>query len=170
MPKQPYTPTESDRLTGARVRQLRKLAGETLAETIAGSGIDLKQSSLSRVELGQRHLSNPEATKLAAHFNTTVDKIRVKPQMTLETAISAFNALRAEDEPESEQAWLGNEPAVPTPLFPVHDAARSGDVVGPTPRTMLIDLDAPLSPAQYREQVWIPYLEQRYAADLKATG
>jgi len=147
MPKQSYTPTESDRLTGARVRQLRKLAGETLQQTIDRSGINIGQASLSRVELGQRHLSNPEATKLAAHFNTTVEKIRVTAPAPVET----------------EQAWLGNERPK---LAAVPEVPKQGTFG----KSLVIDLDAPLTVDEYREQVWIPYLENRYAADLKATG
>jgi transcriptional regulator with XRE-family HTH domain len=150
MPKQTYVPTEADRLTGQNVRNLRRLAGETLIETLERSGLQLGQSSLSRIELGERPLSLPEATKLAAHWNTIPEKIIVKP---------------AEDTPVTEQEWLGNKP---TELFavPDHIAAETAYV---NSRTLTVNLDNPLTLDEYREQVWIPYLEARYSADLKAS-
>lgn len=169
MPKQTYQPTEADRLTGQNVRRLRRLAGETLTETLAITGLDLGQSSLSRVELGQRQLTVPEATKLAAHFNTTVDKIIVQPVEALINA-PTLNTTVSPGVP-TEQEWLGNDKPG---LFAVSDAGReaaSGIQALKFPgRTLTIDLDAPLSPDQYRDQVWIPYLESRYATDLKQTG
>jgi transcriptional regulator with XRE-family HTH domain len=155
MPKQTYVPTEADRLTGQNVRRLRRMAGETLQETIDRSGVGLRQSSLSRTELGQRQLTVPEATKLAAHFNTTVDRI----------ICETWPASAAPAEPETEQEWLGNKPTL-TPV-PDHIADETAYVRS---RTLEINLDAPLSLADYREQVWIPYLEHRYTTDLKQTG
>ncbi|QPK40199.1 hypothetical protein SEA_JINKIES_68 [Arthrobacter phage Jinkies] len=171
MPKQTYIPTEADRLTGQNVRRLRRLAGETLQQTIDRSGINLRQSSLSRVELGQRQLTTPEATKLAAHFNTTVDKIIVKHD-PIEAAINAptLNTTVSPAVP-TEQEWLGNDKpglfAVPEPK--AKSLAEQFDT-RPITDFVVIDRDAPLTPDEYRDQVWIPYLEQRYAAELKQTG
>ena len=140
-----YTPTPTDRATGARIRQLRKLAGETQAQTIERSGVSFGYATLSRIEAGDRHISIPDATKLAAHFNTTVDKI-------IMTA------------PVTEQVWLGNEDPKPA-LFAVPEPQ-------PDPwhrNSILIDRDAPMTPDEYREQVWIPYLENRYSTDAKAS-
>jgi transcriptional regulator with XRE-family HTH domain len=150
MPKQTYVPTEADRATGANVRKLRRLAGETLQQTLDRAGAGISQSSLSNVELGKRQLTLPEATKLAAHWNTIPAKIIVTP---------------AEVTPPTEQEWLGNEP---TELFavPDHIAAETAYV---NSRTLTVNLDNPLTLDEYREQVWIPYLEARYSADLKAS-
>jgi transcriptional regulator with XRE-family HTH domain len=152
MPKQTYVPTEADRLTGQNVRNLRRLAGETLIETLERSGLQLGQSSLSRIELGERPLSLPEATKLAAHWNTIPEKIIARPAPAPVTV-------------STEQEWLGN---APTELFavPDHIAAETAYV---NSRTLTVNLDNPLSLDEYREQVWIPYLEARYSADLKAS-
>jgi transcriptional regulator with XRE-family HTH domain len=152
MPKQTYIPTEADRLTGENLRRLRRLAGETLQQTIDRSGINLRQSSLSRVELGQRQLTVPEATKLAAHFNTTPDRIIAKAP-----------------EPVTEQEWLGN--TEPKPLFAVPDRAEhiAAELAAASGSWVTINRDQPLTPDEYREQVWIPYLENRYTADLKAS-
>ena len=35
--------------------------------------------------------------------------------------------------------------------------------------TVIIDRDNPMTPDEYREQVWIPYLENRYSTDAKAS-
>lgn len=163
-----YVPTETDRLTGANIRQLRKRAGETLIETIERSGISVKQSTLSRIELGQRQLSTPEATKLAAHFDTTVEKIIIEPKRP--ALVPAWS-------PATEQDWLGNDPK--PALFAVPDQAdfdrrfaeaeaTFGTRAATADRHLSIDLDNPLTPDQYRAQVWIPYLEHRYATDQKA--
>lgn len=148
--KKPYTPTDTDRLTGLNVRNLRRLAGETLTQTIERSGIDVGHSTLSKIELGQRQLTLPEATKLAAHFNTTPDRIISAPVPT-------------------EQEWLGNsKPA----LFTVPDRAEKieTELAAASGNWITINLDNPMTPAEYRDQVWIPYLEHRYAADLRQTG
>jgi transcriptional regulator with XRE-family HTH domain len=150
MPKQTYVPTEADRLTGQNVRNLRRLHSETLIETLERSGLQLGQSSLSRIELGERPLSLPEATKLAAHWNTIPAMIIVK---------------QAEDTPPTEQEWLGN--AV-TPLYTEAELAEIERSICP-PTQLVIDLQNPLTLDEYREQVWIPYLEARYSADLKAS-
>jgi transcriptional regulator with XRE-family HTH domain len=167
-----YTPTEADKLTGARLRQLRKRRGETIVQMIQNSGVGLKQSSISRVELGERPLTEIEAAKLAAHFNVAVSQLIQEPRLS---AIDDVKAIIGSAWPiETEQAWLGNEDPKPA-LFAVPgpdkaDVAKSGDVVGPTPDTMLIDLREPLTPEQYRDQVWVPYLEARYAADQQKTA
>lgn len=150
MPKLTYAPTETDRLTGDNVRMLRRLAGETLVETIDRSGIDLRQSSLSRIELGQRRLSLPEATKLAAHFNTTVDKVIVTPKRpALQPVV------------RTEQQFLGNHE--------VEDLFADAPIIPSKPaRNVVIDRDNPLTPDQYRADVWIPYLEARFATATKA--
>jgi transcriptional regulator with XRE-family HTH domain len=168
MPKQTYVPTEADRLTGQNVRNLRRLHSETLIETLERSGLQLGQSSLSRIELGERPLSLPEATKLAAHWNTIPAKIIVKP---------------AETTPPTEQEWLGNVSsargmslaAVPdlvaAPAKPLYTEAELAEIersICP-PTQLVIDLQNPLTLDEYREQVWIPYLEARYSADLKAS-
>lgn len=140
-----YTPTEADRLTGINVRDLRRKHGETILEALEGSGLDLGQSSFSRIELGQRALTLPEATKLAAHWNTTADRIFVKaPQPAVVT-----------------EQQLGNErPA----LFAVPEQQIEAELATvatyePT------ETPAPLTPEQYRVQVWLPYLEARYAKE-----
>jgi transcriptional regulator with XRE-family HTH domain len=172
MPKQTYVPTEADRLTGQNVRALRRLAGETLQQTIDRSGVGISQSSLSNIENGKRSLSLPDATKLAAHWNTTAEKIIIKPVMDVHP--SGRIPYKTGEYPTAvatEQEWLGNDKP-PTPLFAVPDrptGSASGDVVGTDPRMMLIDLDAPLTLDEYREQVWIPYLEARYSADQEAS-
>lgn len=143
MPKRTYTPTIADYETGKNLRELRKRRGETLKQTVEASGFGRDMSTLAATERGERRLTELEATKLAAHFNTTVEKIRVT----------------APAEPVSEQAWLGNEPAKPA-LFAVPDQVTAE----------LAAVQPPLTPDEYREQVWIPYLEQRYAAELKQTG
>lgn len=143
--KYTYTPTETDRLTGEQVRKLRRAAGETLIETIERSGVGIGQSSLSRVELGQRQLTVPEATKLAAHWNTTADRIFTRPKPAV-----------------TEQAWLGNEE---------EDLFSAAQIIPIRPaRNVIIDRDNPMTPEQYRAEVWVPYLEARYAADQQKTA
>lgn len=144
-----YVPTETDRLTGENVRRLRRLAGETLVETIEGSGVDFAQSSLSRIELGQRPLSLPDATKLAAHWNTTAD--RIIRQAPFATPLPPVR---------TEQSWLGNDK--PPTLFAVPERAEVTE-----PRESA-HTRPPLTPEQYRAQVWIPYLENRYTTEQKA--
>lgn len=161
------TPTETDRLTGQVVRATRKLAGETLAETIKNAGLLISPQSLSRIELGEKQLTLPLATKLAAHWNTTADALIVTDA---EAAMLSAPMPNLSPEPIAEQEWLGNEKpalfAVPAPA-PDHIADETAYVRS---RTLEINLDAPLSLADYREQVWIPYLEHRYTTDLKQTG
>ena len=164
MPKKTYTPTEADRLTGENVRQLRRRAGETLAETLERSGLDLGQSSLSRVELGQRALSTPEATKLAAHWNTTVDRIFVKPL--------PVGRPKALPPVETEQQFLGNEkPALfSVPQQQADELDRAFGAVKRSPLdSITIYRDNPMTPEQYRAEVWVPYLEARYATEQKAS-
>jgi len=172
MPKTSYTPTETDRATGVRVRQLRKLAGETLLQTVNRSGVAFGQATLCRVELGERQLTIPEATKLAAHFNTTVDRIIVTaPQ----SAAADVKAIIGDAWPiKTEQAWLGNPE--PAPLFAVprnasEELERAFPITlpGTNPNLLMIDLTSPLTPEQYREQVWVPYLEARYNTDQEAS-
>ena len=166
MPKTSYTPTEADRLTGLNVRKHRRLAGETAAETLERSGLNLGQSSFSRIELGQRALTLPEATKLAAHWNTTTDAIFVKApprDLTLRESIGILSTLGA-TKVETEQQFLGNDKPA---LFavPEHVTTARPDY----PRTITIDRDSPMHPDQYRAQVWVPYLEARYNAEQKAS-
>jgi transcriptional regulator with XRE-family HTH domain len=171
MPKQTYVPTEADRLTGANVRALRRLAGETLQQTIDRSGVGISQSSLSNVELGKRQLSMPEATKLAAHFHTTTAHIVVRQAEVDATFAPTLNTVSPAV--ATEQEWLGNDKPTP-PLFAVPDVnvddlARALGHTLPPKKTITIDRDNPLTLDEYREQVWIPYLEARYSADLKAS-
>jgi len=170
MPKTSYTPTEADRLTGENVRQLRRRAGETLAETLERSGLDLGQSSLSRIELGQRPLSTPEATKLAAHWNTTVDRIFIEtPEQHAERNAWKW---RGTPEVETEQQFLGNEkPALfSVPQQQADELDRAFGAVKRSPLdSITIYRDNPMTPEQYRAEVWVPYLEARYATEQKAS-
>jgi transcriptional regulator with XRE-family HTH domain len=152
MPKSTYTPTETDRATGENVRRFRKQASETLAETVERARLDMSIQTLSRIERGERYLPAYHATKLAAHFNTTPDRIIHTPATT-------------------EQEWLGNpEPEKPA-LFAVTDRAAQieTELAAASGNWITINQDAPLTPEQYREQVWIPYLEARYSADQEAS-
>lgn len=171
--KQTYVPTEADRLTGQKLRELRRLHGETMQQAIDASGVKMKQSTYSRVELGQRALSLPDATKLAAHFDTTVDKIfGMTVEQYKESQAWKWRGLPQPPAVETEQQFLGNEKPA---LFAVPDQQqqqaaeldRAFPKVAPK-RSRVIDLDAPLSPADYHAQVWVPYLEARYAADKTA--
>ncbi|WNN96009.1 hypothetical protein SEA_HIRKO_59 [Arthrobacter phage Hirko] len=172
MPKTTYTPTEADAITGQNVRNLRRMHAETLVETISRSGVDMGPSTLSRIENGLRPLSLPDATKLAAHWNTTPAHIIARPAAT-------------------EQAWFGNTAptfaevqATPPALHAVPDQPAeaeptaeqlqrlaadvfAADTLAPVdPRYFLVDLEDPMTPEQYRAQVWVPYLEARYAAEI----
>jgi transcriptional regulator with XRE-family HTH domain len=172
-----HTPTEADKATGLVVRATRKLAGETLAETVERARLGISPQSLSRIELGEKKLTLPLATKLAAHFNTTTDQLIVTDAET-----AALNApLTHTAPPLTEQEWLGNtaptfaeiQATEPTPLFPI-PAAVADHITTETQyvntRTLPINLDNPLTPAEYREQVWIPYLEHRYNTDQEANS
>lgn len=177
MPRTPYEPTVTDALTGQNIRALRQRRGETLRQTVERSGFGKDASTLAATERGERLLTDVEATKLAAHFDTTVDTIRAKPSDPQPPFVI---------EPATEQDWLGNTPKPDAPaLFAVPDAPHAeptpeglqrlaDDVFKPAdtiplpgarPDLFLIDLREPLTPDQYREQVWYPYLEARYTAD-----
>jgi transcriptional regulator with XRE-family HTH domain len=157
--KRTYTPTEADALTGRQIRALRNRRGETLKQTVEASGFGKDASTLAATERGERLLTDLEATKLAAHFDTTVDKIR-RPKY-----LGEYGAVA------TEQEWLGNREVTPiattTPLFAVPDPVKQiSDVpVAGFGRTLVIDLDNPPTPDEYRAQVWIPYLEARYTAE-----
>jgi transcriptional regulator with XRE-family HTH domain len=172
MPKSTYTPTETDRATGENVRRFRKQAGETLAETVERARLDMSIQTLSRIERGERYLPAYHATKLAAHFNTTPDRIIIKPVMDVHP--SGRIPYKTGEYPtavSTEQEWLGNpEPEKPA-LFAVTDRAAQieTELAAASGNWITINQDAPLTPEQYREQVWIPYLEARYSADLKAS-
>jgi transcriptional regulator with XRE-family HTH domain len=156
--KRNYEPTEADRLTGANMRDLRKRRGETLAETTDRSGFGRDRSTLAATERGERRLTEIEATKLAAHFGTTADKIIVTPKRPALLPVA-----------RTEQEYLGNTtPDLPAALFAVPGPDRT-DVAAFDANFITIDRDAPLTPEQYRAQVWIPYLEARYNTDQKAS-
>lgn len=154
-----FTPTEADRQTGARLRDLRKRRGETMQQTIDRSGIKIKQSAFSKTELGDRRLTEIEATVLAAHFGTTVDKIIVKPTSQPVGFIKPA---------ETEQAWLGNDEAKKPALFSLPTIGFGG--VDLNADVVTIERNAPMTPEQYRLDVWLPYLEARYAADQQKTA
>ena len=168
MSKQTYVPTEADRLTGENVRQLRRLTGETLAEVIEGSGVGIGQSSLSRIELGQRALTMPEATKLAAYWNTTPAALyRTPKRPALEVNPNAFGTV------STEQEFLGNDKPglfAVSPEAGLHLAARDFEqrFAAATDDIVAIRRSDPMTPEQYRAQVWIPYLENRYSTEQKA--
>lgn len=144
--KRSYTPTEADRLTGAKIRDLRNRRGETLKQAVENSGFGRDSSTLAATERGERRLTEIEATKLAAHYGTTADKIFVTPKRP-----ALLPAVQTEAE------FLGNaEP--PAALFAVPEPK--------TPfmkNTLTIDVDNPMTPDDYRRNVWYPYLEALHA-------
>jgi transcriptional regulator with XRE-family HTH domain len=189
MPRNPYTPTEADALTGQKIRALRQRAGETLRQTAERSGFGKDASTLAATERGERLLNDVEATKLAAHFGIAADRLRVTPKRP---ALLPSYGMPA---PMTEQEFLGNDKpatlfAVPDTtdytrdelaalaiksLEPVERAALGavihdglGAPIVSTGRTITIHRDRPLTPEQYRAEVWIPYLEARYATETKA--
>lgn len=170
MPKTPYTPTATDALTGQNLRALRQRRGETLKQAVDRSGFGKDASTLAATERGERLLTDLEATKLAAHYNTTADTIRAKAWPPV-----------VEWTPATEQDWLGNTPApslFAVPDSPEQELTRAAEdhasamtnthpitLPGTNPNLLMIDLREPLTPEQYRAQVWYPYLEARYTAE-----
>jgi transcriptional regulator with XRE-family HTH domain len=183
MPKRSYTPTETDRLTGERLRELRKRRGETLAETTERSGFGRDRSTLAATERGERQLTEIEAARLAAHFGVAVSQIITHPKRP-----ALLPVARGGWTPATEQDWLGNTKAaggvlpvfdppedsvavqLSPPLFAVPDVVRQADApVAGFGKTLVIDLNNPPSLDEYRMTVWIPYLENRYATEQKAS-
>ncbi len=162
MPKTTYAPTAADALTGSNLRALRQRRGETLKQTVENSGLGKDASTLAATERGERLLTDLEATKLAAHFGTTAEMLR---------RFGAWTADPLATRPVPMPAYSGLFPVPdPTPTPPTTEGLQrlADDVFGPAgkdPDMMLIDLRDPLTPDQYREQVWIPYLEARFAAE-----
>ena len=72
------------------------------------------------------------------------------------------------ERPETEQEFLGNaKPA----LFAVPSTAQQQiitELEAASGHTVTIDLENPMHPDQYRAEIWVPYLEARYAADKTA--
>lgn len=158
-----YEVTEADRQTGRNLRKLRRRHGESMAETIAAAGLKMSLTTMSKTETGYRALTLPEATKLAAHFSTTVDRLMHQPEPAFAEQPEQFEPVR------SEQAWLGNEPSHP-PLFMVEPSPEPDPVDYSVPDNgILIDRDQPMHPDEYRLTVWLPYLEARYSSDKKAS-
>lgn len=174
MPKTPYEPTVTDTLTGMNLRALRQRAGETLKQTVERSGFGKDASTLAATERGERLLTDLEATKLAAHFNTTADTIRAKPapdsdfdanmapyakrpallpnpNWPMPSQSSPEQIGRRDWTPATEQDWLGNPPA--PALFAVPDEIQPDtDVAGL--RRLADDVFAaeglkPFNPARY---------------------
>jgi transcriptional regulator with XRE-family HTH domain len=183
--KRSYTPTDTDALTGHNLRALRQRRGETLKQTVENSGFVKDASTLAATERGERLLTDLEATKLAAHFNTTADTIRAIPAPEILSR-------RIDWTPATEQDWLGNGNtpemqaadeawrrtdttplfAVPeqTPVSPLHKLAGVGfGGADLNAGVITIDRSNPMHPDEYRAQVWIPYLEARYTTDTKAS-
>ncbi|QDK01942.1 hypothetical protein SEA_VIBAKI_62 [Arthrobacter phage Vibaki] len=181
MPRTPYTPTAADALTGQNVRALRQRAGETLKQTVERSGFGKDASTLAATERGERLLTDLEATKLAAHFGTTADMLRRFGTFAPTTEQEWLgNTATAEVKAAIGDAWpiptapalfaVPDQPAEPEPtpeqLQQLAADVYAAETLAPVdPRYFLIDLDHPMHPDEYRAQVWIPYLENRYAAE-----
>lgn len=155
MTRKPYEPTHADRVTGLRVAKLRRTMGETLKQTVEGAGLDLDPSTLSRVENGKRRLTDPEAAKLAAHFETSVAEVVVRDP-DAPALLAALPASKPEDAP-TLGVVVDSAPRLPLPAPGVTS-------------TLTIDLDNPMHPDDYRLTVWLPYLEARYNEDERKTA
>ena len=160
--KRTYVPTEADRATGDRLRTLRNRRGETLKQTAEFFGKDA--STLAATERGERQLTEIEAAKLASHFGVAVSQVIVDPALPAPAAPNVPGII-------PEQVWLGNEDEAKPALFAVPDQADfERRVAVAEDDLVVIRRSDPMTPEQYRLEVWLPYLEARYAADQQKTA
>ena len=155
---QKYEPTETDRLTGDNLRHLRKKAGLTVAQLIETAELPFSESTYSNIENGRRLLDDPTAAKFAAFYGIGVGQVIVKPAEYRLTVAGSLpvGAGRRVVEHLSDREVLALKPAANNP---------PAGLILPPARPLVIDLDAPMHPEKYRAEVWMPYLEARYAAD-----
>ena len=67
-------------LCGAKIAQLRKkvrpkMSQRTLAERLQLSGLDLDKNAISKIEMGQRFVTDIELKKFANQFQVTIDEL-----------------------------------------------------------------------------------------------
>lgn len=77
------TTTQVDRYFVANVRQAREeleWSQNAVAQRMAGQGFKFHQTTIARIESGQRPVSLGEAEALARIFNTTVGRLSMEPR------------------------------------------------------------------------------------------
>ena len=147
-----YTPTETDHLTGANLKRLRRDHQLRAEDFVLEANLGFSASKYGYIERGEARLDQVSAAKIAAFYGITVDQVIVKP---------------------AERRFIatpGTTPAVDLSRFADLGFPKlvknEADTAAPKPaRPLVIDLDAPMHPEKYRAEVWMPYLEARYAAD-----
>lgn len=172
---QPFEPTDRSRQIGRRLKKLRRLSGMTQMEAIAASGLDMTDSTLSRLELGHRLARDGELFSLAKAYGVTLQHItkqnsnvdredfkigddwhgaKTQPQLPLNIPKPGPHMV----------GQVASKPPAPGVLRAATHAVLTSIPAGLPPQPSASTL---LTPAQYMERVYVPSLERR-VADLTA--
>lgn len=167
-----FEPTERSRMIGRRLKKLRRLNGVTQEEAVVLAGLQVADTTLSRLELGQRLARDGELYALAKAYGVTLQHITRQDSPVDDPTYKLgdpFNKVAPKPEP----------PTVP-PATPATMAAAMAERAAravPKPQPVMTPIPAGLppqrsssavmTPAEYVQNVYVPSLE-RQVADLTA--
>lgn len=171
-----FEPTERSLMIGRRLKKLRKMNGLTQEQATArvGEGFPLTDTSLSRLELGQRVPRDGELYALAKLYGVTLQHITrhesTVDDPTFKLGDGAFPAqVKTSTPPAAAPAPTavpkpGPHLVTPRPSVPAAPPLMTSIPAGLPPQR---SSSAVMTPAEYVQNVYVPSLE-RQVADLTA--
>jgi transcriptional regulator with XRE-family HTH domain len=171
---QPFEPTERSLLIGRRLQKLRKMHRMTQLEAVAASSLDMTDSTLSRLEKGQRLARDGELFALAKTYGVTLQHLtKQNSNLDREDFKIGDNWRGGGSYEEAEtHADAVKQPPLPIPKPGPHLAPTMVKHIPPLQPVMTsIPAHLPpqpsastlLTPAQYMERVYVPTLERKVA-------
>ena len=169
---QPFEPTERSIQMGLRLRKLRKMNFMTQEQAVKAAGLDMADTTYSRLELGARLPRDGELYALAKAFGVTLQHITRHDSAVDDPTFRLGETFVARDsKPGLERTEPVRSPVTPATMA----AAIAARAVPATPVMTPIPAGLPpqrsssavMTPAEYVEKVYVPNLERR-VADLEA--
>lgn len=164
-----FEPTERSRMIGRRLKKLRRLNGVTQEEAVVLAGLQVADTTLSRLELGQRLARDGELYALAKAYGVTLQHITRQDSPVDDPTYKL-------GDPFGNGSHKPERPTVPH-VTPATMAAAIAARAVPKPEPVMTPIPAGLppqrsssavmTPAEYVEKVYVPNLE-RQVADLTA--
>jgi transcriptional regulator with XRE-family HTH domain len=169
-----FEPTERSLMIGRRLKKLRKMNGLTQEQAVARAGLMVADTTLSRLELGQRLARDGELYALAKAYGVTLQHITRQDSKVDDPTFQlgdVYHHQPLKSQPEAAPAAA----AIPKPgphLTVGH--ARPSVVNQPTVMSSIPSglppqrsSSAVMTPSEYVEKVYVPSLERR-VQDLEA--
>lgn len=159
-----FEPTERSLMIGRRLRKLRKMNGLTQEEAVARAGLMVADTTLSRLELGQRLARDGELYALAKTYGVTLQHITRQDSKVDDPTFTLgdhYNHVTPGARSNQTTTVTPATTDAPKPGPGLHTTVRPAMTPIPAGLPPQRSSSAVLTPAEYVQNVYVPSLERR---------